>query len=155
MNYDSIGVGAGVRGASKSMVLPFIPVAASESPRPGTVINNNDVLNVNFYLNLRAQMWWELRIRCERAYQHLNGIQEWSLDEMVSLPNHPTLIPELSQPTFDYTESGKIRIESKKQMAKRGLKSQNYADAVHLVLVKSQVRRSSTQQQAPAPGGWT
>ena len=154
VNYDSIGVGAGVRGASKSLMMPFNPVATSESPTKGEVINNPDVLNRDYYLNLRAQLWWEMRIRCERAYQHLNGIREHSLDDMVSLPNHPGLVAELSQPKYEYTSAGKIQIESKEKMKKRGINSPNFADAVLLAFAQTRQPIMVADQQVSS-SGWT
>ena len=53
-------------------------------------------------------------------------------DEMISIPNHPQLIAELSMPLAQRTASGKIKIESKDDMHRRGLKSPNYADALVL-----------------------
>ena len=39
------------------------------------------------------------------------------------------LVGELSQPTYDFTSSGKHIVESKKDMKKRGVPSPNLADA--------------------------
>lgn len=156
VNYDSIGVGAGVRASSKSLHTPFYGIATSESPLRGNVIDNSEKLNIDHYLNLRSQMWWEMRIRCQRAFQHVNNIRKWSLDEMVSLPNHPGLIAELSQPLFWYTDAGKIQIESKKEMAKRGISSPNHADSALLSLVNPSTKahaRGHRQQSNSA--GWT
>lgn len=136
VNFDSIGVGAGIRGAGKALSTEFHPVASSESPEHGYCLDNDIRKRSEQYLNLRAQLWWEMRIRCQRAYQHVNGDKLWSLDDMVSLPNHPQLITELSQPLFAYTASGKVQIESKKEMARRGLKSPNYADSLLLAFAE-------------------
>lgn len=157
VNYDSIGVGAGVRGAVKSVPIPFYPIATSTTDVHGYVLDNPTILNRDYYKNLRAQLWWEMRIRCQRAYQHLNGIREWSLDEMISLPNHPTLISELSQPLVFYSEdgSGKIQLESKQQMKKRGLSSPNYADAAVMLFAPVKLERHYTMQQPISPGAWT
>jgi phage terminase large subunit len=152
VNYDSIGPGAGVRGSSKSLPTTFYAVAVSESPRRGHVIDNSDKLNRDHYLNLRAQLWWEMRIRCQRAYQHLEGIKYYSLDEMVSLPNHPGLISQLSQPLFGYTDAGKIVIESKDAMKTRGVKSPNEAEAVLLGFAQPKREPMSFVQTEFVPG---
>lgn len=133
VNYDSIGVGAGVRASSKTASIPFYGVATSSTGLDGYVIDNSEKLNKDHYANLRALLWWEMRVRCQRAWQHLEGIRSYSLDEMVSLPNHPDLINELSQPLYFYNTAGKIQIESKKDMKKRGIKSPNHADATLLI----------------------
>lgn len=151
VNFDSIGVGAGVRGATKMSSILFNPVAVSESPTLGNVLNSPKKLNRDHYMNLRAQLWWEMRIRCERAFEHVTGKKLWALDDMVSIPNHPQLIAELSQPLHEYTDGGKIQIESKKKMKKRGVNSPNYADAVLLGFVKPAARvKSQKAEQAAA-----
>lgn len=155
INYDSIGVGAGVRGAAKGIVRSFNGVATSESPRPGAMINNRDKLNKDAYLNLRAQLWWEARIRFERAYQHLNGIAQYSLDEMISIPNNAELINELSRPKYKYTDAGKIKIEGKPEMKKRGIESPNIAEAALLAFVAPKKRKANTNYQQTSTEGWT
>ena len=155
INFDSIGVGAGVRAAGKLSGLNFMPVAVSESPTPGSVMNMPERLNKDFYLNLRAQLWWEMRIRFERAYQHVNDIKKWSLDDMISIPNRAELISELSQPLVEYTDSGKVKIESKKAMKRRGIPSPNEAEALLLAFVpKRQVVAARPTRVADA-AGWT
>jgi phage terminase large subunit len=51
---------------------------------------------------------------------------------MISIPNHPRLIAELSQTLHHSTETGKIKLESKEDMARRGVKSPDFADALAL-----------------------
>lgn len=153
VNYDAIGVGAGVRGSSKTSTIPFFPVVVSESPTMGEVINSPKVFNRDYYLNLRAQLHWELRIRCERAYQHANGVKQWALDDMVSIPNHPQLISEMSQPLVEYTDGGKIQIESKKKMKRRGISSPNYLEAVLMAFAPVMTKRIQAQKKQTASSG--
>jgi phage terminase large subunit len=118
-------------------------------------MNMPERLNKDFYLNLRAQLWWEMRIRFERAYQHVNDIKKWSLDDMISIPNRAELISELSQPLVEYTDSGKVKIESKKAMKRRGIPSPNEAEALLLAFVpKRQVVAARPTRVADA-AGWT
>ncbi len=51
---------------------------------------------------------------------------------MISLPDCPELIAELSLPLAERTETGKIKLESKDRMRARGVKSPDYADALAL-----------------------
>lgn len=142
VNFDDIGVGAGVRGSSKTSPIPFNGVSTSSRELKGRVIDNPEKANKDHYENLRALLWWEMRVRCQRAWQHQEGIKTYSLDDMASLPNHPGLINELSQPLFFYNAAGKIQIESKKDMKKRGVKSGNYADATLLIFAPVKKRSS-------------
>ena len=45
---------------------------------------------------------------------------------------------QLSQPTYGFTEHGKLLIESKKSMRARGIKSPNDADALMLAFAPPQ-----------------
>jgi len=134
LNYDSIGVGAGVRGELNSLIklkekkIKYAAVNTGEKPTLGDYAPNRK--NRDMFSNLKAQLWWEMRRRFEKTYEHVNGVKQYPLSELISIPNHPKLISELSQPKFEFDESGKIKIESKKAMKTRGLKSPNWADAL-------------------------
>ncbi len=65
-----------------------------------------------------------------------NGIN-YEIDELISIPDHPELIAQLSLPLHFYTETGKIQIESKKDMQKRGVASPDFADALVLAFASS------------------
>ena len=84
------------------------------------------------FRNLRAEMWWNLRVRFERAYEFRHQGIHHSWDEMISIPNHPSLIAELSTVLVEHTETGKIQLESKNAMKSRGVKSPDYGDALAL-----------------------
>jgi hypothetical protein len=45
------------------------------------------------------------------------------------LPKDETLVAELTTPRYKYSSSGKIQVESKQEMKKRGLPSPDVADA--------------------------
>lgn len=79
-------------------------------------------------------MWWCARRRFQKTFEHVSGLREHPLDELVSIPNDARLIAELSTPLWFLTESGKIKIESKSAMAKRGVKSPDRGDSVVLLL---------------------
>jgi len=144
VNFDSIGVGAGVKGESAEISkkikeetgqadpITFHPIHTGESPTSGEYAKGKK--NIDMFLNYRAQLWWEARRRFEKTYEHVNKIKEHDLDELISIPNHPELIAELSQPKFEIGPSGKIKIESKDHMRARGVKSPNIADALVLFL---------------------
>ena len=68
------------------------------------------------FLNLRAEMWWKLRARFERAYEFREKGVRHPPEDMISIPNHPQLIAELSLPLSERTETGKIKLESKQRM---------------------------------------
>lgn len=140
INYDSIGVGAGVKGELKSLKERitsegrFFPAIAGVNSGSAELLDmySEDRTEKDMFLNRRASMWWRMRRRFERTYEYFNGIKDWPVDELISIPADQELISELSQPLREITDSGKIRIESKAKMLKRGIKSPNKADALML-----------------------
>ena len=149
LNYDSIGIGAGVGGTLKNCDrLPFSIEGINGGSSPSEKIwdSFDGKTSKEIFRNLRAELWWLLRRRFEKTYEHVTGIVEHPLDELISIPNHPTLIAQLSQPLRRYNDTGKIVIESKAEMSKRGIKSPDFADALVYAyaepLPKPQIKRS-------------
>ena len=48
-----------------------------------------------------------------------------------------SFVSELAAPIYKYTSSGKIKLESKEEMRKRGIKSPDKADALALTMASS------------------
>ena len=133
--YDSIGVGAGVKGemwsitrSRKNARLTISPFNAAASCTDDSY--NDDQGNDDLFVNLKAEMWYKMRRRFERTYEKVNGIKDWPDSDLISIPNHSELISELSRPRYERGENGRIKIEPKKKMKARGVKSPNYADAL-------------------------
>ena len=72
------------------------------------------------YLNLRAELWF----KCKTWLEGLD----------VKLPRDEALYSELAAPRYHFTSSGKLQVESKEAMRKRGVNSPDRADAVCLAL---------------------
>ena len=130
--YDADGPGMGVKGTWDSAEGPLgfevAPVhwggGATDDEWP------DGKTSAEKFINLRAELWWKLRRRFERAYEYRElGVQH-PAEEMISIPNCSQLIAELSLPLVFQTETGKKQLESKKAMRKRGVKSPDYADAL-------------------------
>ena len=75
------------------------------------------------YLNLRAELWF--------------AIKDWLAQRDCRLPNDDELVSELAAPSYKYTSTGKIKLESKEEMRKRGIKSPDKADALALTMASS------------------
>lgn len=82
------------------------------------------------FKNKRAEAWFQLAERFRKTYEHLEGIKTYDLSELISIPNNADLIMQLSQPTIKYTDGGKLLIESKIDLKKRGLSSPDIADSL-------------------------
>jgi hypothetical protein len=138
LNYDCIGVGAGVRGAASTFEqrIKFEAINVGSNDMQGYIESGDNFnspenkLKKDFYLNIRAMLWWELRRRFEKTYEYVNGINtSYAIDDLISIPNDNGLITELSTPTYKYSNAGKIQIQSKADMK---IKSPNKADALML-----------------------
>ncbi len=101
------------------------------------------------FVNLRAEIWWIMRDRFQKTYEtwlFLKGDPEGTMhpiDELIFLPDCPELTKELSLLTWHEKPGGKIGIESKKDAAKRGIASPDYADALGLTYVPARATARS------------
>ena len=145
VNYDSVGIGAGVKGTVETSERPsaslFHAVNVGEAPTERHWLDGKT--SKEKFRNLRAEAWWALRARFERTWEHVNGQAVYPADELISIPDHAVLISELSQPMYSYTETGKVEIEKKSAMRKRGVKSPDFAESLMLanLPVKGEVFR--------------
>lgn len=132
--FDADGVGTGVKGTLRSAEtpLPFRvePIHAGGSPTDNRWPDGKT--SGEKFLNLKAELWWRLRCRFERTFEHVSKVAEHPTDELISLPDHQGLIGELSQVQREFTDRGKIKIESKDALQRRGIKSPDFADALVL-----------------------
>jgi hypothetical protein len=101
---DSIGLGAGVVDRLRELGLPTRGINVSESPAMGTT-----------YRNLRAELWYKAKA--------------WFEARDCRIPNDEELVAELATVRYFFTSSGKMQVEGKDDIRKRGLKSPDKADS--------------------------
>lgn len=106
---DSIGLGSGVVDRLRELGLPAIGINVSESPAMK-----------NAYVNLRAELWGKMK--------------NWLEQRGCAIPKDDDLLAELTAPRYSFNSSGRLRVESKDEMKKRGLSSPDLADACILTL---------------------
>ena len=107
---DSIGLGSGVCDRLAEMGLPARGINVSESPSASDI-----------YMRKRDELWFRAR--------------EWFQERDCKLPEGcEELVGELSVPHYEFSSSGKIKVEDKASMKKRGLRSPDIADAFCLTL---------------------
>ncbi len=89
-------------------------------------------------VGFRDEMWWTLRLRFHRTWERHNGVKMHPAEACISIPlDASELAAQLSMPRFDYTENGKVKVESKKSMRKRFKgKSPDQADAVVMLFAE-------------------
>ena len=136
-NYDSIGVGAAVKAVfntketGKMSVNPWSAAESVFDPDAHIIENDRESpLNKNFYANLKAQGWWELRKRFENTYRLVNNLDVADQDKIISIPSDlpclSTLEEELSQAKYKFDPKGRLVIDKKPD----GAASPNIADAM-------------------------
>lgn len=149
LKFDSIGVGRGVSAALRRMKGVHVQ-GVNVGDRPTRERWPDGKRSSEKFINLKAELWWTVRDRLRRTYEHWlhtagdGGIQH-DLDDLLLLPDDNALCAELSVPRYLYTENGKIQIESKRQMAARGVASPDYAEALILTFAPTPVRRGSNR----------
>lgn len=143
LEYDSIGIGAGVKAEANRLaterklpkgvtLVPWSASAAAINPDEHVIKGDKQSpLNKDFYANLKAQGWWELRLRFERTYRAVTepGFT-YKKDELIVLPSNlrklHQLRKELSQATRDQDGKGRLVVNK----SPPGTKSPNLADSV-------------------------
>jgi len=136
--YDGIGVGSGAKSKFNELndeSVHIERVMIGESAGDGIYLEaedpeEDDKKYSDVFMNMRARLWWELREKIKNTWEYVNHGATYSVEEMISLPQDDQLISELTAPKWELTENGKIKIESKKAMKKRGIDSPNLADAL-------------------------
>lgn len=127
MNFDKFGMKAS-KGASDLFYPEFEKTAKDMFP------------------NARSEWWYIVARIFEKTWEHVEGIRTYPEEELISIENNGTLIAQLSSVKKFYTETGKIKAESKDQMLKRGVASPDEADA----LVLSRIPRAGGQKRIMA-----
>lgn len=118
---DVIGIGAGVYDRLKELGYPVIAVNVSEVPYG----------DPNKYKRLRDELWGEMR-----AWLELRRGRLWDNEDM-------DLCGQLSSPRYKITSDGKLQMESKDDLKKRGVKSPDIADA-HIMCFAQPVSNYNT-----------
>ena len=104
---DSIGLGSGVADRLRELSLNVRDVNVSES----AALNPQAA-------RLRDELW----LSCK----------DWLGARNCRIPKDDDLRAELVSPTYNFTSTGKIKVEGKAEMKKRGLRSPDVADALCL-----------------------
>ena len=123
---DSIGLGAGVADRLRELGLPARDFNVGEQPAAK-----------ERYSRLRDEIWFSGR--------------EWFAARNVKIPKDDALIAELTSPTYSFSSSGKIVVESKDDMKKRGLPSPDLADAFLMTLMAGDRTKRSRIEYPTGP----
>jgi hypothetical protein len=115
VRVDSIGVGSFYEKWLADQGVPTI--AANVAQSPSRHLKKQ-------YKNLRAEAWWSIRTQLkDREIGGLSNLEQKDADELCA---------QLSSPKYKYDGSGRLVIESKDDMKRRGVSSPDLADALVL-----------------------
>ena len=101
---DAIGLGAGLADRLRELEMPAVGISVSETASLKAKFNR-----------LRDELFWHCR--------------EWFEARDCKIPQDDTLISELSGIRYKYLSTGKLKVESKDEMKRRGQRSPDVADA--------------------------
>jgi len=122
---DTIGVGAGVYDRLREQGWSASSVNVAESPR-----------DKDNYINLRAELY-------------ASKVKAWI--KTADIPNDDDFY-ELANIKYKFTSQGKLQIESKEDMKKRGIESPDVADALMLTFADNNVINYNATQSKPLEG---
>lgn len=155
--YDGDGMGAPVikvdlerRSAGRFEMVEYRGSGEVKDPElPSIATDNQSKRNRDRYQNYRAQSWTWLRERFQRTHNAIQRVEQGLAvnvdpDKLISLAGDAKHIrklqAELSRPMRIFTENGKIAVESKKAMRRRGVVSPNLADALVIAFSENELR---------------
>jgi phage terminase large subunit len=110
VNVDNVGVGAYFSKGLADEGYPVYEINAGAAPR-----------HSERFVNLKAEMYWGLRERCES--EDIAGLDDQAVAQLAAV-------------RYEVNARGQIVIESKEEMRKRGVKSPDHAEAIMLAFAK-------------------
>lgn len=148
--YDSIGVGASAGAKFEELnkhpdnlnvpdikYAKFVAGAGVANPDQEYTI---DKLNKDMFANLKAQAWWDVARRLKNVKDAIENGTVYDSSDLISISSSigdeyiEQLKTELSTPRQDRDSAGKVKVESKSDLKKRGIDSPNVADAAIMAL---------------------
>lgn len=164
VDFDSIGVGAfagahfkALNEEHKTSIVYRGFNAGGAVLNPDGRIDPNDPkspTNKDFYANLKAQTWWEVARRFRNTFNAVEKGDAFADTDLIAISSEmehlDTLIDELSTPRKDVDNSGRSKVESKKDLAKRDIASPNKADAFVMAFAPVERRAYSAAEMAAA-----
>lgn len=154
IDYDSIGVGASAGAKFKELNTEHKKRIQYRSFNAGgkvlwpdkEYLKGTRILNKDQFANIKAQSWWNVANRLRKTHMWVTEGIECDPAEIISInpgvAKLEKLITELSTPHKDYDPSGRSKVESKKDLAKRDVASPNIADAFILAYAPVKVAAS-------------
>lgn len=147
--YDCIGVGAQVGSTLKEAGISsgYVKFNAGDAVANPNTEYAPKIKNKDKFENLKAQAWQGVADRFRNTYNFVVKGIECSTDDMISISSEISSLEklkvELSTPRRRYSKRGMDMVETKDELARRGIKSPNLADAFIMGATKSLLKRKS------------
>lgn len=143
LNFDAPGVGAGVSSTLTHNEVAGLTVSPINTGLPPTErIWPDKRTSAEMFGNSKAEIWWLCRTDLQRTHEHVaflegrEGGVEHPVTDLLALPSgdkeSDALCLQLSLVKWGRNEKGKIVIETKEALKRRGIASPDYADALML-----------------------
>jgi phage terminase large subunit len=100
------------------------------------------------YALLRDELWWRVREKCMYGYYSFPDVK--IPGETLTLGQE--MANELASPYYEFNRNGAVKVESKKDMKKRGIASPNIADALCITEYFYKYPSSAIYQRNKIPG---
>jgi phage terminase large subunit len=154
ITYDAIGVGAHagakfaeLNAAARRNVRYQKFFAGGQVCKPESIYANTGKKNKDFFANIKAQAWWHLGDRFRDTYNFVERGQHCDPSRLIFLdsgmPHLEQIIDELTTPKKDYDTAGRVKVESKEDLKKRGVASPNLGDAFVMAFLPEEMQRRS------------
>jgi hypothetical protein len=144
LNFDEVAIGKGVLSILTLNATPGVTTRGiNTGSHPSLTMWEDQKNSRQKFLNLKAEIWWLMRERFRLAWEYMNWLEgdeenavEHPITDLIAVPPEAAeLIVQLSLLRFFRNERGKTQMESKVQLATRGVASPDQADALALTFV--------------------
>ena len=171
VTYDSIGVGAGsgsnFKATNKVKFGEGIHAQKQyikyQGFNAGGAVKNPDafygdptdkIKNKGHFSNSKAQEWWSIADMFRETYNAVTKGKEYDVSKIISISSEckhlGQLKRELSTPRRDFDTAGKVKVESKKDLAARDVPSPNLADAFIMAYMNEFQKATSSSVYLPS-----
>lgn len=146
LNFDAPGVGAGVSSTlmtNPSVGLTVVPVNTGLPPSKRLWPDGRT--SEEMFANSKAEVWWLCRTALQRTHEHVlsllgrEGGKEHPVTDLLALPSgdkeSDALCLQISLVKWGRNDKGKIVIEKKEALARRGIASPDHADGLMLTFI--------------------
>lgn len=161
MNYDSIGVGNTVTSTlmhAGKTGLKVYPINVGDTPTDAEWPDGRT--SKEMFANLKAELWWMVRCAFQRSYELVLFLEgdpkgvEHPLEDVIVLPEgSKELTGQLPVPKMLRNGKGRIAVESKDSLKRRGIPSPDFAEALVLSFAPEPVTAFVLPSITPIWGG--